>query len=112
MSGIDLIAKERQRQIEEEGWTPEHDDDHRYGSLAVVAATLACDGTDARVIDPLERGTDDDPWGLLSKHGYQAGGDDIRKLSIAGALIAAEIDRLERDSAKSASTPSHRVFSS
>jgi hypothetical protein len=98
MSGIDLIAKERQRQIEQENWTPEHDDDHTYGDLAVVAATLACDGTDAVVIDPLERGTADDPWGLIKKHGYQGGADPIRKLSIAGALIAAEIDRLLRAS--------------
>lgn len=41
-SGIDLIAAERQRQIEEEGWTPDHDDQHTNGELALAAA--CCSG--------------------------------------------------------------------
>lgn len=32
-TGIDLITEERERQIREEGWTPEHDDGHRSGEL-------------------------------------------------------------------------------
>ena len=39
--GLDLIAKERMRQISDEGWTPEHDDEHDDGSLALVAALYA-----------------------------------------------------------------------
>ena len=31
MTGVELIAAERQRQIEVEGWTPEHDDAHVGG---------------------------------------------------------------------------------
>lgn len=99
MTGAELIAAERRRQIEECGWTAEHDDDKRsYGGLAVTAAMLAVDGTDAHVVDPLGRGTpipleqDGDAWGLLRKHGH----DGLRCLVIAGALIAAEIDRLQR----------------
>lgn len=38
MSVIDEIAAERQRQVEVEGWTAEHDDKHADGSLAQAAA--------------------------------------------------------------------------
>lgn len=39
------VIAERQRQIEIEGWTPEHDDGHRPGDLARAgAAYLLCDG--------------------------------------------------------------------
>jgi len=30
-TGVELIADERQRQIEVEGWTAEHDDANEYG---------------------------------------------------------------------------------
>lgn len=33
MSVIDEIAAERRRQIEVEGWTPEHDDEHPDGHM-------------------------------------------------------------------------------
>lgn len=79
---IDLIAGERGKQITK--WGSDHDDSHTDGSLAVVAATIAVAGTDAKVVDPLERGD----WGLLNKHP-----DRLRQLTIAGALIAAELDR-------------------
>jgi len=103
-TGVELIAEERKRHPEK-GWTPEHDAGHTNGSLAVHAATLAVDGTDAKVIDPLCRGTphidehgefrDGDCWGLLGKHGYRGSDPDhIHCLVVAGALIAAEIDRL------------------
>ena len=96
MTGVELIAAERERQVGEEGWTPKHDDSHTYGDLAVVAATLAVHGTDASVEDSHGwRGTKDArfglPWGLW-KHRE----DRTRLLTIAGALIAAEIDRLQR----------------
>lgn len=29
--GIELIAAERKRQTEQEGWTPEHDEQHEFG---------------------------------------------------------------------------------
>jgi hypothetical protein len=84
-TGIQLIAAERARQVTQEGYSSDHDDEHKDGSLRVVAAMLACEGTDASVEDALER----DDWGLL-RH------DPIRRLEIAGALLAAEIDRLQR----------------
>lgn len=39
--GIQLIAEERVRQIEQEGWTPEHDDEHADGELAIAAGVVA-----------------------------------------------------------------------
>ena len=92
MTGIELIAQERAEQIEKHGWTAEHDAKHDSGALAVVAATLAVMHTDSTVTDPEEKhGTDNNPWGLEDK----LKSDAIHSLKIAGALIAAEIDRLQ-----------------
>lgn len=85
----DVLA-ERRRQIEAEGWTPEHDDEHTRGELVQAAADLCLDGTDFRVADP-----DGDRmigWGLTERHRD----DRRRQLVIAGALILAEIERLDR----------------
>ena len=37
-SGIEQIADERTRQIEVEGWTAKHDDQHERGELTYAAA--------------------------------------------------------------------------
>lgn len=93
MTGAELIAAERSRQITQENWDSQHDDEHSCGTLSVIAAALAVSGTDARVEDPCDRVIDGyDCWGLRKKHGD----NPIRCLAIAGALIAAEIDRLQR----------------
>jgi len=73
---------------------------------ADIEAALAVHGTDATVCDPLGRGTpncraeydgdaEGDARGLIAKHGDDA----VRSLVIAGALIAAEIDRILRSKA-------------
>lgn len=91
-SGVDLITAERKRQVEE-GWTPDHDDEHHDGALAWAAGEMAVDGHEwAYMIRPYS-----DMCGSLGKFGQ--GGtkpDRVRLLTIAGALIAAEIDRLLR----------------
>jgi hypothetical protein len=74
-NGCELIRAERIRQITKEGWTPEHDDNHGCDDLAFVASDLL-------------RGRPD-RWGLYLKHK----GNRVRLLTIAGALVAAEIDR-------------------
>lgn len=89
--GATLIYEERIRQIAQEGWSSEHDDSHIDGVLSVQAAALAVDGTDAFVHDP-NSDPPIDPFGLVKKHH----GNRMRELVIAGALIAAEIDRLQR----------------
>ncbi len=89
MYGADLIADERSRQIgEEEHWTSDHDDKHTDQSLADAAAYLARPHREIVVPD----------WSrdLSIKHQN----DRVRELVIAGALIAAEIDRLLRKGAQ------------
>jgi len=87
-TGAQLIAEERWNHVEK-GWTPDHDDEHADAALAIRGAELAVDGTDAYVGQP----DGHDPWGLVKKHRP----DRVRQLTIAGALIAAEIDRLQRE---------------
>lgn len=80
-SGVEAIAVERFRQ-KEEGRSPEHDAQHDSGELAEAAIFY---------IDPYmeEKADIDKPWPMEpQKHPY------VRRLTIAGALIAAEIDRL------------------
>ena len=83
--GAGRIARERHRHVTQEGYDAAHDDEHTYGTIRVVAAMLACNGTDASVSDPLDR----DDWNL-GRHPLE------RRLEIAGALLAAELDRLAR----------------
>ena len=91
-TGIELIAEERQRQIEKEGWTSEHDASHFNGELAKAAACYAVVGTDAKVIDPY---FDLESWAWpFEKESWKPHQDKIRNLIKAGALIAAEIDRI------------------
>lgn len=94
LPAANLIELERRRQIEEEGYSDSHDDQHMHGELAIVASSLLVDGTDAMVVDKDGFGTKGDEWGLIDKHGYRAKPDGrLRKLVIAGALVVAEIER-------------------
>lgn len=77
---ITAVVGERQRQITDEGWTPENDDGHQCGEIARAAAAL------------LTKDYSRDDWGLVEKHA----GDELRSLVIAGALVLAEIERVMR----------------
>lgn len=90
-TGIELIADERQEQIEKHGYSQSHDKGHEFGVLAKIAAVLAVLHTDAKVIDPDGWDSDSDVCELPSK----LAGNPIHALKVAGALIAAEIDRLQ-----------------
>ena len=65
---LEEIAKERKRQVEDKGWTREHDDDHDAGELLTAG------------------------WGALAR----IHAPTRRSLIEAGALIVAEIERLDR----------------
>lgn len=99
-SGTELIAEERQRQIEVEGWSPKHDDRHRQGEMVKAArcyAHLAESG--ARLGDQiLQEGYQNQEapnlWPWAAK--WWKPKDPVRDLVRAAALIAAEIDRLQR----------------
>ena len=94
-TGIELIAEERQRQIEKEGYTPEHDANHDGGELALAAACYAAFPVNIYTHDHsrvnqqvFNRLIPFDEYEIDSKH------SEIRRLTIAGALIVAEIDRI------------------
>ncbi len=95
-TGIELITEERKRQITEEGWTAAHDDKHNKFQLSLAASSYI-----AAVNSPDEEGDEngkvrscyDWPW---AKKWWKPSDDPVRNLVKAGALIAAEIDRLQR----------------
>ena len=96
-NGAELIAEERQRQIDAEGWTPEHDDTHNTGQLAFAAACYADYAAhQAAKVSFDERSAAEYrqwPWDVAW---WKPSASPIRNLVKAGALIAAEIDRLQR----------------
>jgi hypothetical protein len=95
MNGAELIAAERERGIDQEGYDAAHDDRHDRGQLVQAAVAYAQAGLEqVRRPDP-----DMDrvrrfywPW----EWSFWKPRDPVRNLVIAGALIAAEIDRLQR----------------
>lgn len=91
-TGIARIAAERTRQIEQLNYTPEWDSGYNNKQLSQAAACYLL----AYINDNKEisKGW---PW----YDTYWKPGDDIRMLEKAGALIAAEIDRLNNLEKKS-----------
>lgn len=77
------IATERLRQIEKEGWSPEHDAGHRYGQMAQAAACYALGRKEIRGIDSASIW----PWSLE----WWKPGSPHRNYVRAGALIVAEL---------------------
>jgi predicted RNase H-like HicB family nuclease len=98
--GAFLIASERVRQVTEEKWMPEHDDEHDLGQL-LSAAVGYVDVADAQVSGDVTPGDLDVPFDWpWDRASWKPSPDPIRNLTKAGALIAAEIDRLQRAAAK------------
>jgi len=88
--GVSLIAAERQRQIDVEGYDVGHDSVH--SSDALIRAAV-CYATPAHMRLALAgRAPLGWPWGV--SHWKPTPDDRVRELVKAGALIAAEIDRL------------------
>lgn len=105
MTALEDIHAERQRQIAIEGWSYEHDDQHAHGQMALAAAAYAAQSV-VKV----------DPWIKVGFAGRtQLAGtfnvsdllwpwdwrwwkpkDKRHDLVRAGALIVAEIERLDR----------------
>lgn len=101
-TGVELIAMERIRQIKDEGWTPDHDDEHSMAQMSlaalcyvIIAASLVRLGR----LCVIERVPEEWPW---DRKWWKPTRDPVRNLVKAGALIAAEIDRLRRRSAVAA----------
>lgn len=127
-SGIELIAEERQRQIEKEGWSQKHDAEHKTFELSAAAACYVAKNISKKLEDinhtnqsPLAEfkiydfgeseffvNSGDRGDRRLRKAGWKNGwpweskwwkpsNDPIKNLVKAGALIAAEIDRLNAE---------------
>lgn len=112
-TGTELITEERERQISQEGWTPENDDAHGIGELCSAANAYLFAGdciANAAMMNPKYKCTPESlkkeilynpkmiswPWDV----GWlKISPDPVRNLVKAGALIAAEIDRLNRRNA-------------
>lgn len=92
-SGVQLINAERENQLLNKEWTPEHDDELDSCELSDAAA---CYMTTAALQVMGGCGPDDcqDHWPFGER--WNPSDDPIRNLVKAGALIAAEIDRLHR----------------
>ena len=88
MSGADLIGAERLRQVTAKGYTPEHDAEHVRGELARAGAVYALWAVKAGGVNPY------DPMKYWPPDWRFKGGAPLDYLAKAGALIAAEIDRL------------------
>ncbi|WP_165078850.1 MULTISPECIES: hypothetical protein [unclassified Desulfovibrio] len=98
MTGAELIAQERQRQIDEEQYSLEHDATwHSKGELARAAACYAfpnelrCNIEYAYIPNSIPSFW---PWSWETWKPTPQ--DRIWELVKAGALIAAEIDRLQK----------------
>ena len=91
-TGIQLITEERARQINAEGWTPEHDDRHANHELQRAAESylLSARYTLAgfRSFRPPVMWPWDKQWWKPS--------EPLRDFTKSGALWMAEIDRLKR----------------
>lgn len=106
-TGAELIAEERKRQIEKIGYSSERDDKYKKGTLAMAAVTYATVATTSpefreqfreKVLNnaPINYW----PWKpqFLKVSIDDCHSSRVRELTKAGALIAAEIDKLLRES--------------
>lgn len=101
-SAVNMIAEERQRQIEEEGFLPENDDAYEHDELAKAAACYALPQVCRKFNYPPALWPWQKQWW---KPSFQLGDRSdnkkrIRELVKSGALIVAEIERLQRNKPK------------
>ena len=97
-TGIELIAEERQKQIEKHGFTGEHHANHpewyAEGQLISAARMLSVydpnDGLTRLFKQTVPINWNKEWWVKMCDKPIE------KRLIIAGALIAAEIDRLQR----------------
>lgn len=95
LPGVRMIETERRRQITDEGWTAAHDDEEEV--LDGLALAASCYAMPSR-IRSLNLDHDGMPvsWPWHAKYWKPTPFNRKRELVKAGALIAAELDRLLR----------------
>ena len=102
-TGIELIAEERQRQIDVEGYSEQHDSQHDLVEFIYAAIAYA----ESAKVDANSEGLDISNFELMRRKiemgRFYPWGDSFKPTSClkdlikAGALIAAAIDRLQYD---------------
>ena len=94
-AAVQDVLAERLRQVDGEGWTPEHDDQHRDCELAAAASSYAI-----AAVSPRAFGENNPPalWPWVKE--WWKPTNRRRMLVKAGALILAEIERLDRAAVK------------
>ncbi|MFM0407480.1 hypothetical protein [Paraburkholderia dipogonis] len=93
------VLDERLRQVEQEGWTHDHDDEHAAGTLALAAAAYALDaGSALDLFEAADAVNRHEPifWPFSSS--WWKPSTPRRSLVKAAALMLAEIERMDRDS--------------
>lgn len=90
-TGVELIAKERQRQIEVEGYTAQSDAKYDNEELAAAAMCYAAPNDIKLVKRPGEVPL---YWPWAERYWKPSPDDRIKELIKAGALAAAQIDNL------------------
>lgn len=93
--GAIYIARERERQIFQEKFTTEHDSNHTRGELALAASAYARPQSERYFIAGTPVG-----WPFEDSMWKPTPDNRIRECVKAGALLAAEIDRLIREKEK------------
>ena len=88
MTGVEIIATERKRQIENEGFSAQRDSQYVNNELPDEAICY--------LVDPDLRDAQAFPWPWDKAWWKPSPENRIRELAKAGALIAAEIDRLQQ----------------
>ncbi|TFZ55586.1 hypothetical protein E4V01_21935 [Methylorubrum sp. Q1] len=97
------MLAERRRQVEAEGWTPAHDDAHGRFELASAAS---CYAVHAQYVGRDQIADDNPPaWWPWDRKWWKPA-DRRRDLVKAGALILAEVERLDRATPPSDPAPS------
>jgi hypothetical protein len=89
---IEDVANERLRQKSALGWTEAHDDNHVHGTLAMAAVSYALPSNTPDCAPP--------KWWPWNERWWKSR-DYRTNLVRAGALIIAEIERLDRAAGKS-----------
>lgn len=89
---VEEVEEERLRQIMEEGWTPDHDDHHDIGELALAAASYAASGARQTGDDTVKMATALWPFESI----FRPSNFPRRDLIRAAALMIAEIERRDR----------------
>lgn len=105
MTAIEDVLAERKRQIDTEGWTPEHDDQHRGGELVHAASCYALQAVERAWLLGTENGEINYRQDALPRDWPDSWAEEWwkpknprRDLVRAAAMLIAEIERIDRES--------------